>query len=223
MYVLMTLHRNPPSGDPGCGENRKDHPIGGLHEGDGPYGEGKPLGLITRGTESDVGYLNISMWSSILWYTSSLTLYKTSILDHLGHHSLALVNYKGQKAPINIIALKSIEANEGWPQLRSDLLDAFIGLPQSISAPVVQVMIPHTCVTHQDNFATTQHATSAVSSTPMPSRMAHSTVSHSPFSSSRGRGDSGPPSTPVLAFKMPDPSAITSMPMPPGPSKKPTL
>src|SRR5260370_23755451 len=84
--------------------------------------------------------------------------------------------------------------------------------------PVVQVMIPHTCVTHQDNLATMQYVTSVVSSTPMPSRMVCSTVSHSPFG--RGWGDSGPSSTPVLAFKMPDPLAITSMPMPPSPSKK---
>src|SRR5260370_41489313 len=91
-YILMTLCRNPPSGNAGCGENQKDHPMGGLHKGDGLYGEGKPLGPITRGMESDVGYPNISMWSSILWYTSSLTLYKTPILDHLEHDSLVLAD-----------------------------------------------------------------------------------------------------------------------------------
>ncbi|KAF8315760.1 uncharacterized protein EI90DRAFT_3135036 [Cantharellus anzutake] len=83
--------------------------------------------------------------------TSKLTFRKTSILDHLGYYNFALIDYEGHKAPIEIIAPKSIEANEGWSQLRMELLDAFLKMPQSISMPAIQVTIqPHTSASDPD-------------------------------------------------------------------------
>ncbi|KAF8327384.1 uncharacterized protein EI90DRAFT_3127049 [Cantharellus anzutake] len=83
--------------------------------------------------------------------TSKLTFRKTSILDHLGYYNFVLIDYEGHKAPIEIITPKSIKANKGWSQLRMELLDAFLKMPQSISMPAIQVTIqPHTSASDPD-------------------------------------------------------------------------
>ncbi|KAF8343921.1 uncharacterized protein EI90DRAFT_3010776 [Cantharellus anzutake] len=82
--------------------------------------------------------------------TLKLTFRKTSILDHLGYYNFALIDYEGHKAPIEIITPKSIEANEGWSQLRMELLDAFLKMPH-----------PQKWPQHQPALVPQQHTLSA--------------------------------------------------------------
>ncbi|KAF8317285.1 uncharacterized protein EI90DRAFT_3133909 [Cantharellus anzutake] len=144
----------------------------------------------------------------------------TSVLDRLGHHSFALIDYEGRKAPINIILPKTIEAEEGWSQLRLELLGAFLKIPQSVSAPVIQMMVPH-ATQGGDGTAAIQHvapSTPSVVLAPTRPRTACPTTPYSPISKGKAMGDRGPTSRSNLSFKMPDPSMITATPMPPSPT-----
>ncbi|KAF8313290.1 uncharacterized protein EI90DRAFT_3136808 [Cantharellus anzutake] len=123
-------------------------------------------------------------------------------------------------APINIILPKTIEAEEGWSQLRLELLGAFLKIPQSVSAPVIQMMVPH-ATQGGDGTAAIQHvapSTPSVVLAPTRPRTACPTTPYSPISKGKAMGDRGPTSRSNLSFKMPDPSMITATPMPPSPT-----
>ncbi|KAF8332246.1 uncharacterized protein EI90DRAFT_3015871 [Cantharellus anzutake] len=63
----------------------------------------------------------------------------TDVLDRLGQPSIMLINYGGQTLPIMLLASKSIEDNEGWGALRSEILDKIPKANKGAATPVTPV------------------------------------------------------------------------------------
>ncbi|KAF8311021.1 uncharacterized protein EI90DRAFT_3138844 [Cantharellus anzutake] len=63
----------------------------------------------------------------------------TDVLDRLGQPSIMLINYGGQTLPIMLLASKSIEDNEGWGALRSEILDKIPKANEGAATPVTPV------------------------------------------------------------------------------------
>ncbi|KAF8314888.1 uncharacterized protein EI90DRAFT_3135610 [Cantharellus anzutake] len=63
----------------------------------------------------------------------------TDVLDRLGQPSIMLINYGGQTLPIMLLASKSIEDNEGWEALHSEILDKIPKANKGAATPVTPV------------------------------------------------------------------------------------
>ncbi|KAF8322792.1 uncharacterized protein EI90DRAFT_3020054 [Cantharellus anzutake] len=63
----------------------------------------------------------------------------TDVLDRLGQPSIMLINYGGQALPIMLLASKSIENNEGWGALCSEILDKIPKANKGAATPVTPV------------------------------------------------------------------------------------